>query len=692
VAYAEELHENLGPAPAGYPDPVEPQAIDGPRLPTYEERRAWLLECKADRPAPPVLKGYYHELARLEINRGPIHEELIRSVLSYIDARQDCADFLMLGITRILLQYSDSPLLTADLRGACLTTVLNFKYHPSERGIDSMCTWTENHAIMFATCDYLHSCAFPDRIFTNTGEAGRARIGRARLRITRWLCMRFQTGFSEWLSHVYFDEDIMALLNLIDFAPEEDIAAAARAVLDLVCVELASGSFHGALATSHGRSYSIEKRHPQLESIADTIYLLFGQGGITERDNMSAIGLALSDYRCPETIRAVADDHELTTRQTCGILVRDALRWGVKTSRDEGIFEMLTLEAYAHPLTIRHFVRLLSHYRWWQNDFFKPFVRYRNLLQVLSVTRLAGLLAFFARHDVSRNTRERAEVMTTRTPDYQVSCAVDWRPGYGGDQQHIWQAALGRRAVVFTTHPGSLGEGSVSYWTGSGILPRAVSIGRTVVVLYRLHERAGLYHTNRLMFTHAWFPVSEFDEVLARGHWVFARLGDGYLGLRCPAPPQWFHFHDAEDPSTGPGTDEEIDRSAPATLDDDLSPNEIRCEGRQAVWICEVGSRAEDGEFSSFCSRLESAAVTVRIGAAGPRVHFASPSAGTVLLGWHGRIRVTPVDGRTETLRPTLLPVRIANSHVHMLSGETVCKIWNGEQSYEMQLPDSVLP
>ena len=29
--------------------------------------------------------------------------------------------------------------------------------------------------------------------------------------------MRFKSGFSEWLSHVYYDEDLTALLSLVDF-------------------------------------------------------------------------------------------------------------------------------------------------------------------------------------------------------------------------------------------------------------------------------------------------------------------------------------------------------------------------------------------------------------------------------------------------------------------------------------------
>ena len=47
--------------------------------------------------------------------------------------------------------------------------------------------------------------------------------------------------------------------------------------------------------------------------------------------------------------------------------------------------------------------------------------------------------------DLCRNTREQVNITTYRTPDYMLSCAQDYRPGYGGDQQHIWQATLARR-------------------------------------------------------------------------------------------------------------------------------------------------------------------------------------------------------------------------------------------------------
>ena len=37
-----------------------------------------------------------------------------------------------------------------------------------------------------------------------------------------------------------------------------------------------------------------------------------------------------------------------------------------------------------------------------------------------------------------------------------LSCAQDFKKGRFGFQQHIWQASLGGKAIVFTNHPATL--------------------------------------------------------------------------------------------------------------------------------------------------------------------------------------------------------------------------------------------
>jgi len=61
---------------------------------------------------------------------------------------------------------------------------------------------------------------------------GRDKIAPAEKRIDAWLDLRLRTGFSEWLSNVYYDEDITALVNLIDFSDNSELTGKAQEVLN----------------------------------------------------------------------------------------------------------------------------------------------------------------------------------------------------------------------------------------------------------------------------------------------------------------------------------------------------------------------------------------------------------------------------------------------------------------------------
>jgi hypothetical protein len=215
-------------------------------------------------------------------------------------------------------------------------------------------------------------------------------------------------------------------------------------------------------------------------------------------------------------------------------------------------------------------------------------------------------------HDIARNLREEVNLITYRTPDYQLSSAQDWRPGTGGDQQHLWQATLGPDAACFTTHPGPRdAQGTPDWWTGSASLPRVAQVENVALVLYGIEQRPALYVENRNRFTHAWLPRDRFDEVLERDGWIFARLGDGYLALRSQNPYRW---------QTEPGEDR---------------GREILADGADQVWVCELGRRACEGSFARFAERIARA----RLQLGRRHVVYDSPSQGSLELGWSGPLR-----------------------------------------------------
>jgi hypothetical protein len=256
-------------------------------------------------------------------------------------------------------------------------------------------------------------------------------------------------------------------------------------------------------------------------------------------------------------------------------------------------------------------MRMFDAFNWWQNTFFAPFQKYRSLLTFLRHTRTLPLVTRLLERDLCRNTREQVNLYTYRTPDYMLSCAQDYRAGFGGDQQHIWQATLGPQAVCFTTHPPKRDGASPNYWAGSGSLPRAAQIKNVVIAVYNLSNAPALYVPNRLFFTHAWLPRDQFDQVLEQGGWIFARLGQGYLALRSQQPYRW-------QDQTG----EDQNR-------------EIIADGRKNIWICELGRQAVDGLFEDFVARISQS----RLEYHGLQVAYHSPSRGKLEFGWQGPLR-----------------------------------------------------
>jgi hypothetical protein len=646
-------------APATYPSRPTPDTFsEEPFLSDYESRRRAFFEHILSNPAPENTKPAWHELARLA-GGGTPHEGIFHAALDFIDDRKDCSDFVLHGILRMFYQFvrpSDQQNMeskfptfhfpfSGDLIEQAKDTVLSFKYFPNEPGIDSLCTWTENHYILYTSAAYLAGQRYPDEVFTNSGETGRQKVELNRTRILRWLDLRFHTGFSEWLSHVYYDEDLTALLSLYDFAEDEAIRRKAEMVIHLILLDMALNSFKGVFGSTHGRAYENTKKWASNEGTTDTSKLLFGMGIFSGYDNMSAVAFALSGYRVPAVIKEIARRAgyypalPVENRQRMGIKLKEMEKWGIHPDNFEDGMLYLTLEAYLHPRTIANTLRMFDICNWWENSFLNAFKPYRGLLKVINAIGGLPLLARFLERDICRNTREEVNIYTYKTPDYMLSTAQDYRKGYGGDQQHIWQATLGPDAVCFTTHPAKIDGVTPNYWAGNGLLPRAAQYRNVAIVVYNIKKILALYVPIRHFYTHAWLPKDKFDEVVERNGWVFARKGDGYLALRSQNPYFW-----REDlpRSHGEHRDERKFSASSTSLwlkPEDVS-REILVDGAQNIWVCQMGRRAEDAGFAEFVEKVSAAEIAF----SGLSVQYQSPGNGLVRFGWEGPLSLGGVE------------------------------------------------
>jgi len=627
----------------------------------------------------------YTELIRLKKGIKP-DEGVIRGGggLGRLRGRRDTADFVLPAILSIFHKYSDSGLLSESLVAEAKDSFLGFKYWPDELAewqwrktpemdsacifqmlhdndkgndaealacqaafdrvdaMDDMCYWSENHFILFSSGGYLSAQMYPSETFVASGETGAQRLPKFKKRVMQWLELRHRSGFSEWLSNVYYNEDMPALLALIELSADQEIKQLASMVLDLMMADMALNSFRGSFGSTHGRTYE-NKMSGRNDHTGSAFGLMFGMRDVSV-GNMSASMLAASTaYQLPHVIYEMAVDterRELVNRQRMGITLDENTesKWGLDSRPVEkgGDIEygmtFLTLEAYAHAHTVELFRNMLDSYGWWGNEFFLPFKENRILIEhpelfdmifseqtgVKELSELVGL----AEKDLTRNMRPEVNIYTYRTPDYMLSTAQDWRPGYGGDQQSIWQATLGMDATCFTTHPAKKGKNSQTtpnYWTGYGTLPRAIQVKNVVISLYDIDTTTELYVKDQLLYTHAYLPLGKYDEVIRQGVdngvWFFARKDNAYLALY--------------------SSDRRADWTSNPDDKDKGGKYEIIAKGEKSIWICELGCAGDRfADFAEFVTAFKNAVLIADTETLA--VTYESPSQGRLEMDWHG--------------------------------------------------------
>jgi hypothetical protein len=620
-----------------------------PTVPFDERRRLYLEYCAAQSPGGRT--GFFSQIARLELGRQPVDEAPVREALAVIDRREDCSDFSVAGLLRILYKYRESPLISRRLINDIEACLLRFKYWWDERGDDYMCFFTENHQIIYHSDELLVGQMYRKQTFSNTGGNGEAHIAHALPFIYRWVRWRTLFGFSEWLSNCYIDEDLVALANLYDFAEDPTIRRWAGQFIDMLLFEMALHSHHGVMGCTHGRTYAPMIKGGRHEGTGSTGALELGLGMFNDPSSLSAVSLATSSYRCPPAIAAVAADtgRTLLIHERHSLDVEDTPRYGFRfDSLTDGLYYWC-IQTYYHPDVVALSKRMSDLYHS-RRPVFEGHV-YDDYM-----ARFEREKARFGRvldADVDKTAMTAVNIETMRTPDYMLSCAQDYRPGKPGYQQHPWQATLGLDAVVFTNHPGALDESGASrpnFWAGDAILPRVAQHGNVLICVHHVPT------TNSFPYSHAYLPRSAFDEVVQSDHWLCGRRGDGYIGL--------YSQHPTRRPVAGPHQD-----------------TEVRVDAPDNVWVCEMGRQAEWGSFASFVKGVTGGLVACE----GLQARYWSPSQGLVEFGWQGPLRVN-----TEII-PLRGYKRFDNPYCQAELMAPRMTIRCGGQSHEIDLSDAIV-
>ena len=569
--------------------------------------------------------SYFEDVALISEN--------LEGAIERIDIREDCADFTACGLIRF---YIENKHRLADENKAeikrCLT---GFKYWMDQYDgrKDSMCHWSENHQILFATTEYLAGCEWPDATFAD-GKSGEEHIAMAKERINAWMSQRYYYGFNEYYSNNYYPEDIAPMANFIQFAREADADMVERMkiVMDVIWIDIATQSYkyvdkdgvtQYAFMSASGRMYMDNKSSDDTGNrLRPYINLVLGNGDdyktnsnrffVCFRRMYEARVDGEPIYQLPEVIVEIFNDEseDRVVKSSNGITISELVADGF-VGKDVGqIMMQMGMEAFSNKEVIDNSIDYLNKNKLFSNEFVNDF-KIVNLWP-LTLTNTLGVISGIINPSTNGKAIQRANVYTYQTPYYSMSTSQEHFAGDYADQHQINISTLGSDLSVYTAQP-MRNSTRGQYWVGYGRLPYSVQDENVNISIYTIPEKTGMLEPHIVQYTHAYFPVGLFDEVntdhLSDGY-IFGRKGDTYIMLHAISDMNGTLAFKNDMPGV---TEQELANDRSKIKDNvremieasgDFRYDLIFEGGSSHAWVTELGCVRDNGTFADFVAQM----------------------------------------------------------------------------------------
>ena len=569
--------------------------------------------------------SYFEDVALISEN--------LEGAIERIDIREDCADFTACGLIRFYIEnkhrLADEN--KAEIK-ACLT---GFKYWMDQYDgrKDSMCHWSENHQILFATTEYLAGCEWPDATFAD-GKSGEEHIAMAKERINAWMSQRYYYGFNEYYSNNYYPEDIAPMANFIQFAREADADMVERMkmVMDVIWIDIATQSYkyvdkdgvtQYAFMSASGRMYMDNKSSDDTGNrLRPYINLVLGNGDdyktnsnrffVCFRRMYEARVDGEPIYQLPEVIVEIFNDEseDRVVKSSNGITISELVADGF-VGKDVGqIMMQMGMEAFSNKEVIDNSIDYLNKNKLFSNEFLNDF-KIVNLWP-LTLTNTLGVISGIINPSTNGKAIQRANVYTYQTPYYSMSTSQEHFAGDYADQHQINISTLGSDLSVYTAQP-MRNSTRGQYWVGYGRLPYSVQDENVNISIYTIPEKTGMLEPHIVQYTHAYFPVGLFDEVntdhLSDGY-IFGRKGDTYIMLHAISDTNGTLAFKNDMPGV---TEQELANDRSKIKDNvremieasgDFRYDLIFEGGSSHAWVTELGCVRDNGTFADFVAQM----------------------------------------------------------------------------------------
>jgi hypothetical protein len=495
--------------------------------------------------------------------------------LEYVSAEYDCADFRLVNLVRILYDFGD--VIPPAYRSKIDSVLLHFRYWWDEPGENSMCYWSENHQILFASAEYLIGQLYPGTVFPGSGLTGRQHMEKARTRMLDWFEMRWNYGFIEFYSGVYYKEDIGALINLIDFAEDEELVIKSQISMDLLFYDVASQNLNTMFVSVSGRAYEGNRKGGPDATLGGLTRYFWGDGKKLGAGIMYGM-IQSENYTLPPVLAEIArDSSDVIIKQNNGLDISELKEEGYYGTDNRSMMMQWGMECFSNREIIRN---SLAHIRSC-NMFSNAFVSDFKMLdfRLIHWLHLEPPLNRILKPQTDGVAIQKGNTYTFKTGDFSMYTVQSHHPGTYGDQQHVFGMNIGNHFSIFHMHPAlekDVKHQSPNYWVGYGHFPHSVQDENVNLSIYSIPDKKAIMELDLLDYTRAYFPTYLFDTAFIENNYAFGRKGDTYCAMI--GTSEFTYRDDAQD--------------------------DILQKGKQVFWITEAGSRERDGDFARFVQRI----------------------------------------------------------------------------------------
>ncbi len=309
---------------------------------------------------------------------------ILHHCVEHLLSTKDTADFHATDLLRFAFRYGlyggkRDQRVPDYVATTIKVSLLHFKYwfdqiaegrsggHDWEADKDvEMTFWSENHSVLFPSAEFLAGQLWPDETFAYWDQhqargpaPGRDHHAWARVRLITWLQHRLAFGFGEWRAPGYYNEDLPPLLNLAEFADDDEVKTKTAMCVDLLLFDLARFTCGGSFGNTAGRAYWEHKAYGWGQSVGETIELLFGtRGDYIDKEN-TAIALATSNFEVPQVLLAIGRDRAVldravafTDRSRVGITFDEAHKYSLDINEANIAFWWAAMAYYDHTLEV----------------------------------------------------------------------------------------------------------------------------------------------------------------------------------------------------------------------------------------------------------------------------------------------------------------------------------------------------